>query len=59
MAVPLTKEERERLLEWAQEIWEEGIGEPALMGHALEIMRYEETINELEDRLRGVRIGRG
>ncbi len=59
MAVLLTKEEREKLLEWAKGIWDEGTEEPALMGHALEIMRYEETINELEDRLRGVRIGRG
>ena len=59
MAVPLTKVEREKLLEWAEEIWDEGTEEPAVMGHALEIMRYEETISDMEDRLRGARIARG
>ncbi len=54
MPEPLTPEEREKLCKWAQEIWDEGTGQPALMGHALEILRYEALINNLEDGL-GIR----
>ena len=55
MAAPLTKEEREKLHGWAQDVYDEEEDSAELVGHALKILRYEATVQDLESERDGLR----
>ena len=54
MAAILTKEEREHRRSSSKDIWDEGKCSPMLLGHALDFLRYEATIQDLESERDGL-----
>ncbi len=56
MAASLTKEKRERLRCWATDTWDNENGSPtAVCCHALDLLRYEATVCDLESERDGLK----